>query len=155
MNVQARETTMELEFEVFGKIAKPVSEVFDAVYNPRKLSGYFTTGGASGPLDEGTTVTWDFHDYPGAFPVHVRKVERDKLIELEWQAADGNYNTRVRMEFEPLDARSTMVRISESGWKDTPDGLKSSYGNCMGWTQMLCCLKVYVERGFNLREFFF
>ena len=146
---------MDLEFEVFGKIAKPVADVFDAVYNPKKLSGYFTTGGASAPLDEGTTVTWDFHDYPGAFPVHVRKVERDRLIELEWKANDGDYNTRVRMEFEPLDAKSTMVRIRESGWRETPDGLKSSYGNCMGWTQMLCCMKVYVEHCINLRAFFF
>lgn len=146
---------MQLKFEVFGKIAKPVTEVFDAVYNPHKLSGYFTTAGASAPLDEGTTVTWDFADFPGAFPVHVRQVERDRLIVLEWQAADGDYLTQVRLEFEPLNNDGTIVRISESGWKETPDGLKSSYGNCMGWTQMLCCLKVYVEHGINLRAFFF
>ena len=60
---------MELRFQVYGKIARPVAEVFDAVYNPDKLSGYFTTGGASGPLVEGATVTWDFADFPGAFPV--------------------------------------------------------------------------------------
>ena len=67
---------MELRFQVYGKIAKPVAEVFDAVYNPSKLSGYFTTGGASAPLVEGSTVTWDFADFPGAFPVEVRKVCR-------------------------------------------------------------------------------
>lgn len=146
---------MELKFQVHGKIARPVEEVFDAVYNPARLSGYFTTGGASAPLDEGTTVTWDFADFPGAFPVKVREMKPERLIVLEWQAADGNYQTEVRIEFEPLDHKSTMVRISESGWKPTPEGLKSSYGNCMGWTQMLCCLKVYVEHGINLREFFF
>lgn len=146
---------MELKFQVYGKIARPVEEVFDAVYNPARLSGYFTTGGASAPLDEGTTVTWDFADFPGAFPVKVREMKPERLIVLEWQAADGNYQTEVRIEFEPLDLKSTMVRISESGWKETPEGLKSSYGNCMGWTQMLCCLKVYVEHGINLREFFF
>lgn len=146
---------MDLKFQVYGKIARPVADVFDAVYSPQKLSGYFTTGGASGPLDEGTTVTWDFADFPGAFPVIVRKVERNKLIELEWQAADGSYNTLVRMEFEPLDGNATLMRIAESGWKPTAKGLESSYGNCMGWTQMLCCLKVYVEQGINLRAFFF
>ena len=82
---------MELQFRVYGKIARPVAEVFDAVYNPSKLSGYFTTGGASAPLVEGSTVTWDFADFPGAFPVQVRKVERDRLIELEWKAGDGDY----------------------------------------------------------------
>lgn len=73
---------MELKFQVYGKIAKPVAEVFDAVYNPDKLGGYFTTGGASGPLDEGTSVTWDFADFPGAFPVQVKKVEPGRLIVL-------------------------------------------------------------------------
>ncbi len=142
---------MELKFQVYAKIAKPVAEVFDAVYNPKKLSGYFTTGGASAPLDEGSTVTWDFADFPGAFPVHVRKVEPGKLIVLEWKATDGDYNTEVRMTFEALDAGSTIVRISESGWQETPKGLESSYGNCMGWSQMLCALKVYTEDGKNLR----
>ncbi len=146
---------MELKFQVYAKIAKPVAEVFDAVYNPGKLSGYFTTGSASGPLDEGATVTWDFADFPGAFPVHVRKIEKERLIVLAWKAMDGDYDTEVRMEFEPLDARSTIVRISESGWQDTPKGLEASYGNCMGWSQMLCALKVFAEDGKNLRAFMY
>lgn len=146
---------MDLKFQVYAKVAKPVSEVFDAVYNPKKLSGYFTTGGASAPLDAGTTVTWDFADFPGAFPVYVRKVERNRFIELEWKAGDGDYLTQVRMEFEALDDKSTLVRIAESGWKKTPEGLKSSYGNCMGWSQMVLALKVYVEQGVNLRAFLY
>jgi uncharacterized protein YndB with AHSA1/START domain len=146
---------MELQFRVYGKIARPVAEVFDAVYNPTKLSGYFTTGGASAPLVEGSTVTWDFADFPGAFPVQVRKVERDRLIELEWKAGDGDYTTRTRLEFEPLEGGATLVRISEGKWKENQRGLDASYGNCMGWTQMLCAMKLYVERGINLREYFF
>ena len=146
---------MELRFQVYGKIAKPVAEVLDAVYNPSKLSGYFTTGGASAPLVEGSTVTWDFADFPGAFPVHVRRVEQNRLIELEWKAGDGDYSTRIRLEFEPLEGGATLVRISEGTWRETQQGLDASYGNCMGWTQMLCAMKLYVERGINLRQDFF
>ena len=146
---------MELRFQVYGKIAKPVAEVFDAVYNPSKLSGYFTTGGASAPLVEGSTVTWDFADFPGAFPVQVRRVEQNRLIELEWKAGDGDYSTRIRLEFEPLEGGATLVRISEGTWRETQQGLDASYGNCMGWTQMLCAMKLYVERGINLRQDFF
>ena len=80
---------MDLTFQVYGKIAKPVDEVFDAVHDPAKISRYFTTGGASAPLDEGATVMWDFADFPGAFPVHVRKVEKNRTIEIDWQAAGG------------------------------------------------------------------
>jgi uncharacterized protein YndB with AHSA1/START domain len=60
---------MNLKFRVQAKKQKPVEEVYDAIYNPKKLSKYFTTGGASGPLDEGKEVMWGFHDYPGAFSV--------------------------------------------------------------------------------------
>jgi uncharacterized protein YndB with AHSA1/START domain len=85
---------MELKFSEYAKIRKPVAEVFAAVVDPAKLSKYFTTGGASAPLVEGATVTWDFADFPGAFPVRVRQVVPNRSIVLEWQAADGKYDTR-------------------------------------------------------------
>lgn len=149
---------MDLRFQVQTKIQKPVKQVFEAVCDPKKLSSYFTTAGASGPLKEGTTVMWKFDDvpdYPDAFPVQVKKLVQDKLIVLEWKAADGNYNTRVEMTFEPLSPKSTLVKISESGWKENQKGLDSSYDNCQGWMQMSCSLKAYLEYGINLRKGFF
>jgi uncharacterized protein YndB with AHSA1/START domain len=64
---------MELKFNVQTKIQKPVEEVFKAVQDPDQLSGYFTNGGASAPLTEGTTVEWAFEDTPG------EKVGRSRL----------------------------------------------------------------------------
>jgi uncharacterized protein YndB with AHSA1/START domain len=153
---------MDLTFEVRVKIRKPIAEVFDAVCNPTKLSQYFTTGGASGPLKEGTTVTWGFADSPAEsehvplrFPVRVTKITPDGLIELEWGAADGDYSTQVRMKFAAKGPSETMVSISESGWHDSPAGLHASYDNCGGWMQMASCLKAFLEYGINLREGFF
>ncbi len=145
---------MELKFKVQTKIQKPVAEVFNAVYNPSKLSGYFTNGGASAPLVEGTTVEWAFADNPGdeqhKFPVVVKKVVHNELIELEWEGAKG-LDTHVRMEFDAA-GDDTIVRISESGWRETQDHLNSSYMNCMGWSQMISALKAYVEYGIDLRK---
>lgn len=156
---------MEFKFTVSGRIARPVHEVFEAVADPAKLSGYFTTGGAKGRLETGAVVTWDFHDFPGAFPVEVVEVEQDRRIVLRWdaaeddtpdQAAPSGCKTTVTMVFEPLDGnRRTLVSITEEGWKQTPAGLKSSYGNCEGWTGMLAAMKAYVEYGINLREGFY
>lgn len=143
---------MELKFRVHSKVGRPVREVFDAVYNPDKLCRYFTTASASAPLDEGTKVIWRFADYPGDTTVDVKKVVPGTLIVFEWESAEGGYNTRVEMTFEAIDANTTLVGISESGWHETPKGLTSSYGNCQGWTQMLCCLKAFTEHGINLRE---
>ena len=150
---------MELKFSVGGRITKPVSEVFEAVVDPKQLSEYFTTGGAKGRLEKGAVVTWDFHDFPGAFPVHVIDVERDKRIVLEWDAPegtiDGKKRTTVTMTFEPLEDGRTLVRIAEQGWSDTEKGRAASYGNCEGWTGMLCALKIWLEHRIHFRQGFY
>src|SRR3546814_15124508 len=84
-----RRMVMELKFRVAARIAKPVHEVFEAVADPAKLSHYFTTGGAKGRLETGATVTWDFADFPGAFPVWVIEAVEDEKNVLEWQASEG------------------------------------------------------------------
>ncbi len=144
---------MELTFTVQTKIQRPVREVFDAVRDPNKLSKYFATGSASAPLEEGKTVTWRWADHPDAVgEVHVKKVVANQLIVFEWAASEGGYNTRTEMKFEPLGDHETLVSITESGWKDTEQGRKSSYGNCHGWTQMSASLKAWLEYGINLRK---
>ena len=87
---------------------------------------------------------------------------------LKWEANEGeppnladsggtvreaNYHTTVTMTFTPLDNDTrTLVEIREEGWRESEGALEASYGNCQGWSQMLCALKVWVEHGFNLRE---
>lgn len=142
---------MALKFQVQLKIRKPVAEVFDAVVDPGKLSGYFVQN-ASAPLAAGTTVQWKFREVPNAFPVVVHEVVPNERIVLEWESGEGGYHTRVEMLFQPLDASNTMVQIRESGWRDTEKGREASYDNCGGWMHMMVCLKGYLEYGVNLRE---
>ncbi len=150
------------------KIQKPVAEVFDAVYRPEKLRGYFTSGGSDGPLDEGKTVLWTFNDAgPEAMtvPVTVKETIKNRLIRFSWAASEGvydpvtgsvphpgGYDTVVEMSFEPLGEKETLVKIMEGEWRSTQDGLQGSYGNCQGWTHMSVCLKAYLEHGINLRR---
>jgi uncharacterized protein YndB with AHSA1/START domain len=146
---------MKLRFEVQIKIQKPVEEVFDAVYDPEKLSGYFTNGGASAPLEGGTTVQWTFDDTPGEskfeFPVEVVESVPNKKIAFKWEGTQGKMNP-VEINFDSTGENETLVRISESGWESNQEDLNSSYGNCMGWSQMLSALKAYTEYGINLRK---
>ncbi len=149
---------MDLKFKVSAHISRPVAEVFEAIVDPEKLSGYFTTGGAKGRLEKGATVTWAFadhqgHDFPGAFPVEVLDVVEHERIVLMWDAAEGaGTRTTVTIEFAPTEDDRTLVTIAEQGWDPTDKGLEASYGNCMGWSQMLAALKVWVEHGINLRD---
>jgi len=146
---------MELKFTVQTKIQKPVADVYDAVRDPKKLAQYFATAGASGPPEEGKVITWRWDDFPNVGEVHVRKVVPNKLIVFEWAVAEGNYKTKTEIKFEPLGDRETLVSITESGWPETPAGIKSSYGNCFGWTQMMASLKAWVEYGINIRKGWF
>jgi len=143
------------KFQVQTRILKPVEDVFDAVYNPEKLSGYFTNGGAVGTLDEGATVEWAFADTPGEemrFPVTVKQSVKNELIVLEWESRSDGGSTSVEMKFEADGPDATIVRISESGWDDNQADIKRSYGNCMGWSQMLSALKAFAEYGIDLRK---
>lgn len=142
---------MEPGFTISGRVSKPVHDVFEAVVNPEHLSRYFTTGGAKGRLETGSVVMWDFHDFPGAFPVNVEEVVQDKKIVLCW----GEPETIVTMTFEPVDGDRTLVQISESGWESSEEGLAASYDNCEGWTSMLNAMKAWIEHGINLREGFY
>ena len=147
---------MDLKFRVSGRIARPVAEVFEAVVNPAELSRYFTTGGAEGRIETGATVSWDFADFPGRFPVKVVEVVPDTRIVLHWAADDADapapYDTTVTMTFEALEDRRTLVTIAEEGWRETAGGLKAAFGNSGGWMQMLCAMKAWLEHGINLRE---
>lgn len=148
---------MELKFKVFAHVSRPSHAVFEAVADPGELSSYFTTGGAEGRLEPGATVSWDFHDFPGRFPVEVVEVVPDRKIVLLWNATEGSddagYRTRVTIEFAPLDDDTrTLVSITEEGWRENQGALDSAFGNCMGWSQMLAALKMWVEHRINLRE---
>ncbi|MBY6412298.1 SRPBCC domain-containing protein [Rhodococcus sp. BP-252] len=153
------ENLTELSFTVSGRISRPIAEVYEAVADPAQLSQYFTTGGARGRLEPGAEVSWDFHDFPGAFPVHVVEADPPNRIVIRWggeatTAEDGH--TTTTFEFESLDDDTrTLVTITESSWTPTADGAKNAFGNCQGWTGMLAAMKVWIEHGITLREGFY
>lgn len=153
------EPLSELRFTVSGRVSRPVADVYEAVADPGQLSRYFTTGGARGRLEAGADVTWDFADFPGAFPVTVVEAQAPNRIVIEWDGAEtagGRGTTRTTFEFASIDdGTRTLVTITEEAWAATAAGAKSAFGNCEGWTGMLAALKAWVEHGINLREGFY
>lgn len=146
---------MARTYTVRTRICRPVAEVFDAIVSSDKLCNYFTDR-ASGDLEEGREVTWNWKPY-GDYPVVVDKVVTNELIELtldteKWgKTKDEAYPVRVIFEFEALDDGSTMLSISEDGWKTDAAGLRGSHDNCGGWTHMAMCLKAWIEHDIDLR----
>ena len=142
-----------------GRIARPIADVYEAVADPQQLSEYFTTGGARGRLETGSEVTWDFDDFPGAFPVHVVDAQPPNRLVIRWDGeatASEDGMTTTTFEFESIDdGARTLVTITESSWTATPAGATNAFGNCQGWTGMLVALKVWIEHGISLRDGFY
>lgn len=114
-------------------------EVFEAVVNPEKLSGYFTTGREKSRLETGATVMLDFHDFPGAFPMQDIEAGKNRRIILQQDAKEGGpaegeaamatsagYKTTVTVRFEDLGDGRTLVSIAQERWRPTQTGLKAS-----------------------------
>ena len=147
-----------LEFTVVGYISRPAAEVYEAVADPARLSKYFTTGGASARLESGVVVSWDFHDFPGAFDVAVMEAVAPQRIVIRWAGNDSVDDgfTTTTFDFEPVDDDTrTCVRVTERSWQLTEEGSQFAFGNCMGWTGMLAAMKVWMEHGIVLREGFY
>ena len=146
----------ERNYTVRTKINKPVAEVFKAVVSAETAVKYFVDA-TSSDLVEGVTVAWTWDEW-GTNDVLVKKVVENELIELgldseNWQKTnDESYEVVVSFEFEALDAQSTMVSISESGWRHDAEGYKGSHDNCGGWQDFLLCMKAYLEYDIDLRK---
>jgi len=52
----------KLEIEVALQIRKPVSEVFEAIVNPDKMSNYFISK-SSGRIQESKEIKWRFPEF--------------------------------------------------------------------------------------------
>lgn len=151
---------MQPTITVTGFISKPDHEVYEAVADPAILSRYFTTGGAKGRMEPGATVTWDFADFPGEFPVHVVEANQDERIVFTWGAAEGSVpegetESTVTFTFEARGEERTLVTISGTGFADTDAGWAAVVDQTGGWTAMLCAMKVWLEHGINIREGFY
>ena len=141
-------TIAAITVKVEISIGKPIKGVFEAVLNPVP---YFVNK-TSGSLKEGAEVIWEFAELPKGFPIRVRKVVPNTLIQFEWPRGAGKEMNTVELNLKPFNEHVTTIFISESGWPDTEQWREASYRNCMGWMHMACSLKAYLEHGINLRK---
>ena len=122
-------------------IRRPAAEVFNAFTDPRTLTRFWLSA-ASGPLETGKTVRWDFM-VPGATAqTKVTALDPHKHLAIEWD--DGTY---VRWRFESVD-EGTIVRIENWGFKGSPsEATEAAIESTQGFTIVLCDLKTLLETG--------
>jgi uncharacterized protein YndB with AHSA1/START domain len=141
-------TEDKIKAKVQMGILKPVSEVFEAIVDPEKMSKYFISS-STGMMESGKNLTWTWPDFDGEIQIKVGKIEKDKIVSFEW-GGSGN-NCVVVISLEAKSENKTLVIVTESDWPADYKGAKQCMGQVEGWTNFLCCLKAYLEYGINLR----
>jgi uncharacterized protein YndB with AHSA1/START domain len=128
------------------KIVKPVNEVFEAFIDPLKIRNFWFSS-SSARWEQGKTITLRYDEYGAQADIEVMEVEINKKIVFQW--GDGHIVTIILKE---LDTSSTIIEITEKGFKENDDDLINQLiDNKEGWVYMLTCLKGYLEYGVNLR----
>ena len=129
-------------------IRQPVAEVFEAFVDPAITSRFWFTKG-SGRLEPGATVQWDWEMYNASTQLHVREIEQNRRIVIEWQGYSGQ--TTVEWTFTPHTDDSTFVSITESGFSGTADDVvKQALESTGGFTLVVAGLKAWLEHGISL-----
>jgi uncharacterized protein YndB with AHSA1/START domain len=130
-------------------IRAPVTKVFEAFADPAVTTKFWFSK-ASGPLEAGKTVRWDWEMYGHADDINVRAVEVDRSIVYDW-GGEGNLS-RVEMTFSALDKDRTFVEAANSGFHgDAESVVAQALDSNGGFTTVLCAAKVWLEQGVNAR----
>jgi uncharacterized protein YndB with AHSA1/START domain len=121
-------------------IRRPAREVFEAIRSPDMLTRFWLSS-ASGPLELGKRVHWEFMVEGASTETFVKVLEKDKRILVEW--SDG---TTVDWIFEPRPDGTTVLRVENAGFTGTPDQIVATAMEAThGFTIVLCDLKVLLE----------
>ncbi len=76
-----------LEIKASIQIQKALSEVFEGIVNPEKMSNYFISK-STGKMEEGKNLIWNFPEFDLDCPVRVGKIKLDKYISFYWDGED-------------------------------------------------------------------
>jgi uncharacterized protein YndB with AHSA1/START domain len=138
----------EIEHAVF--VRADAQRVYDALTTAEGLDGWFTSGAEVDPRPGGTIcfrwVDWGPDNVTAEDSGPVLEARRPERFVFQWSPDDSSYTTTVRVDFESVDG-GAIVRLHESGFRNTPSGKKACLDCASGWGEALTLLKFYVEHG--------
>lgn len=130
-------------------IRRPVTEVFEAFIDPAITTQFWFTH-STGRLEEGKEVRWEWAMYGASAPVHVKAVEPNKRILIEWPDHHGKL-CPVEWLFDARPEGTTFVTISTWGFSgDDDQAVAQAIDQMGGFSFVLSGLKAFLEHGVRL-----
>lgn len=137
---------MTLNIKTSIQIQKPITEVFENIVNPDKMTQYFI-GSSTGRIAENTELIWTFPEFEEKCPVTITQYIPNKKIAFVWDP-----ETVVEIELQEQPDKSTMLKVTEGSKEVNEKNIKWFAGNTEGWANFLACLKAFSEYNINLRK---
>jgi uncharacterized protein YndB with AHSA1/START domain len=137
---------MKLIAKATLQVQKPVSDVFEAIVDPDKMTKFFISE-STGRMDSGKELHWKFPEFSDEFRIWNIVAEKDRLISFVWDK-----ETIIKIQLEAQADGSTVVQVTEDGKDFNESNLKWLIGNTEGWANFLACMKAYLEYGVQLRQ---
>ncbi|NBB16705.1 polyketide cyclase [Caulobacter sp. SLTY] len=138
-----------VEVKAQTMIRAPADKVFEAFVDP-EVTTRFWFSKASGRLESGAVVRWEWEMYGAADDIHVRSLEPGKSLVFDWGGEDGL--TRVECTLTELGDGQTFVEVTNIGFKGDADSvIAQALDSNGGFTTVLCAAKVWLEHGINAR----
>ena len=130
-------------------IRKHVATIFLTFIDTANTTKFWFTK-ASGKLETGKNVTWEWEMYQVSSDVLVKEILPNEKISIEWDNTSDT-TTTVDFEFKALTDDTTYVVIKNYGFHQTGDDLiQAIKDNTGGFTTVLDGLKAWLEFGIEL-----
>lgn len=142
--------TMDRKVEFNTLVRAKPEMVYDAIATSKGLDGSFTQGASVDEQPGGQILfrwkNYGLDHYTGENGGPILEARRPERLVFKWKADSGLYLTTVEIHFTPSDL-GTVVRLTESGYEDSPAGVQDFLNRVSGWAQALTLMKFYVEHG--------
>lgn len=122
-------------------------KVYDALTIGEEMDKWFTTGAKINPVVGGQChfawEDWGPDKMVARDEGEVLEADRPHKFAFRWH---GDWATVVRIDIEEHEEGSA-VRLTETGYPDTPEGRAMCLGCAAGWGEALTLLKFHLEHG--------
>lgn len=127
-------------------IRRPVAEVFEAIVDPAITTKFWFTH-ASGRLDGGKEVRWEWRMYGVSTTVRADEIIPNEKIVMRW----SDPPTTVVWTFAPMPGDATFLEVRNFGFAGNGDDqVKEAVGSTGGFTLVLAGAKAWLEQGLTL-----
>jgi uncharacterized protein YndB with AHSA1/START domain len=141
-------TPDELAAKAEMLIRRPVAEVFEAFVDP-EITSKFWFSRASGRLEAGKSVRWDWEMYDVSVDAKVKALEPNRRLVVEWSAYGPP--SSIEWVFVPRPDGTTFVSITNSGFSGSRrERAGSAVAATEGFAFVLAGAKALLEHGVQL-----